>query len=331
MPDETEKLEDKVERVEKEIERLKEVSADESKYAPIGSRICATIIDFVLIFAISLVIGIVILLLTAPLNSVFMTISFGIVMLLLTSFPFFPFVFFLYFITLEGRLGKGQTFGKRFLHIKVIKDNGEIPSYFSSFIRTFTRFVDFSVLCHFIGLIVACVTERKQRVGDMLAHTLVVNENVEQPPKSKAKINTTIVVALLVIIFVGAILAVLIAGIALWQLGIFNMGTTSGKGYNGFGMIKPTEWTMNDVVFLSAAGYETSNVQITQCIDMIGGSSTITGSCSPSSVSRGDTTNCDITCAQCHNGRFKYSITVRVNSVYSSRYWTDKGQIFGPC
>jgi len=80
----------------------------------------------------------------------------------------------LYYILLEGYLG--QTVGKMALGIKVVReDNGEVPGLGGATIRTLLRIIDglFSYLVAFVSVV---ATEKRQRLGDMAAHTLVVRK-----------------------------------------------------------------------------------------------------------------------------------------------------------
>ncbi|HEX2728466.1 MAG TPA: RDD family protein, partial [Rubrobacteraceae bacterium] len=80
----------------------------------------------------------------------------------------------LYYVLMEGYLG--QTAGKMLLGIKVIRENtGEVPGPGAAAIRTLLRIVDglFSYLVAFIAVL---ATEKRQRLGDMAARTLVVRK-----------------------------------------------------------------------------------------------------------------------------------------------------------
>jgi uncharacterized RDD family membrane protein YckC len=79
-----------------------------------------------------------------------------------------------YYILMEGYLG--QTLGKMLLGIKVIReDNGEVPGVGPAAIRSVMRIVDglFSYLVAFIAVLASA---KNQRLGDMVAHTLVVRK-----------------------------------------------------------------------------------------------------------------------------------------------------------
>lgn len=78
-------------------------------------------------------------------------------------------VWFFLFPLMEGITG--QTLGKKLLSIKVVKENFEKTSVLTSFARHLFDVVDLFFL---VGLIVASIKERNQRIGDLVAGTLVV-------------------------------------------------------------------------------------------------------------------------------------------------------------
>lgn len=70
-------------------------------------------------------------------------------------------------------LMKGQTFGKKLYHIRVIRENGEGVTVAHAMIREFIR----STLDPFgIGFILIFFNKKNKRLGDMAASTLVVEE-----------------------------------------------------------------------------------------------------------------------------------------------------------
>jgi uncharacterized RDD family membrane protein YckC len=78
-----------------------------------------------------------------------------------------------YFILLEW-LWNGQTPGKRMLHIRVIKQGGYALRFFDTLLRNLLRVIDFLPLFYGVGLISLLFTRDSQRVGDLVAGTLVV-------------------------------------------------------------------------------------------------------------------------------------------------------------
>lgn len=81
-------------------------------------------------------------------------------------------VWFFYYTLLEGRYG--QTLGKWFCKIKVVKEADGAPiSYGEAAIRTILRIID-GLIDYLIGAILIWTSEKKQRLGDRLAHTVVI-------------------------------------------------------------------------------------------------------------------------------------------------------------
>jgi uncharacterized RDD family membrane protein YckC len=80
-------------------------------------------------------------------------------------------VWFLYYTLLEGHYG--QTLGKWFVKIKVVKENGAKISYGDAAIRTILRIID-GIFDYLVGAILIWTSDKKQRLGDRLAHTVVV-------------------------------------------------------------------------------------------------------------------------------------------------------------
>ena len=78
-----------------------------------------------------------------------------------------------YFILLEWLLN-GQTPGKRLLHIRVIKQGGYALRFFDTLLRNLLRVVDFLPLFYGVGLTSLLFTRDSQRLGDLVAGTLVV-------------------------------------------------------------------------------------------------------------------------------------------------------------
>ena len=68
----------------------------------------------------------------------------------------------------------GQSVGKRVMNIKVISLNGSHPTLGQYMIRWLFRVIDFSLTGSLCALICVAVSERKQRVGDMIAGTTLI-------------------------------------------------------------------------------------------------------------------------------------------------------------
>lgn len=70
----------------------------------------------------------------------------------------------------------GRTPGKRVLALRVMDERGLSVSFFQSLIRNFMRVVDFAPLFYGFGAIATLVSPRRQRLGDLVAGTLVIRD-----------------------------------------------------------------------------------------------------------------------------------------------------------
>lgn len=77
-----------------------------------------------------------------------------------------------YFTYFEGT--SGQTIGKKLTHIKVVKEDGSTCDLGSALVRNFLRIVDHLPFLYILGIILIAATDKRQRLGDMLAKTIVV-------------------------------------------------------------------------------------------------------------------------------------------------------------
>src|ERR1051325_3778146 len=68
----------------------------------------------------------------------------------------------------------GQSVGKKVMGIKVISLNGNQASFGQYFIRWLFRIVDFSFSGSIVALVMVAVSEKKQRLGDLVAGTVLV-------------------------------------------------------------------------------------------------------------------------------------------------------------
>jgi uncharacterized RDD family membrane protein YckC len=69
----------------------------------------------------------------------------------------------------------GQTVGKKIMKIKVISLNGNQPSIGQFIIRWLFRLIDIYTFNALPAFICVVVSERKQRIGDMVAGTVLIN------------------------------------------------------------------------------------------------------------------------------------------------------------
>jgi uncharacterized RDD family membrane protein YckC len=84
-------------------------------------------------------------------------------------------IFVLYFTLLEGHYG--QTVGKMAVKIKVVRETDGAPiDYSEAAVRTILRFLDLIpyIIPYLLGAILIWSSEEKQRLGDRVAHTVVI-------------------------------------------------------------------------------------------------------------------------------------------------------------
>lgn len=96
---------------------------------------------------------------------------------------FLPYVF--YTLVMES-IFEGQTLGKRIAKIKVVKIDGYQASFGDYLMRWLFRLVDFISCSGLIGLVSMIVTNKTQRLGDMVSGTAVITL------KNKITIDSTI-------------------------------------------------------------------------------------------------------------------------------------------
>jgi uncharacterized RDD family membrane protein YckC len=84
-----------------------------------------------------------------------------------------PLTWFLYFPVVESF--SGQTLGKKLLKIRVIRIGGGEVTLGDAFMRHLVDFIDLFMF-GLIGIIVMRNSDKRQRVGDQLAKTIVVED-----------------------------------------------------------------------------------------------------------------------------------------------------------
>ncbi len=135
------------------------------RYAEIVDRFVGALIDYIIIAIVSFILGIIIF--AGALASGGFGFFFGPTLLVTIV------LWLIYFTYFEGT--SGQTLGKQVAHTKVVDENtGATVDMGRAFVRSLLRIIDNLPFLYIIGLILVAVTPRKQRLGDMLAHTVVV-------------------------------------------------------------------------------------------------------------------------------------------------------------
>jgi len=140
--------------------------------AGIGSRFLSTMIDMILIVLVEVVVIFAMLLILRAFGddpfsnqaSAWVIAIFGLVTWLF---------FWGYYVFFE-LLWNGQSPGKRWVGLRVIRGDGTPITMSESFIRNLVRIIDFLPATYGIGVITMFIDKQSRRLGDLAAGTLVV-------------------------------------------------------------------------------------------------------------------------------------------------------------
>ena len=132
-------------------------------YQGIGPRLAAQIIDGIILFILYFIVG----------GLMFGSFTFQVYGDQAYSFMAVYFLLtFLYFTILEGI--SGATVGKRLVKIKVVREDGSMCSLGTALTRNILRIIDALPFLYILGMVLIARSDRKQRLGDRLAKTVVV-------------------------------------------------------------------------------------------------------------------------------------------------------------
>lgn len=98
-------------------------------------------------------------------------------------------IYFLYHPLLEILL-QGYTPGKQMVGVQILSKDGKRPSVTALLIRNLLRLIDSLPLFYLLGMIVCLSTKRYQRIGDILAGTVLVYEETAVQQRRKTIANT---------------------------------------------------------------------------------------------------------------------------------------------
>jgi len=150
--------------------------------AGIGTRALAYLVDAAALFAAWVVAYFVLSLLVSDVLGFFQAFS-GVAQALLVAGLFLA--QWVYWTACEVAFG-GKTLGKRALKIRVARADGSAPGVLESAVRNLCRAVDFLPALYFLGLMTALVSGRSQRLGDLLAGTVLVRDAAVALPRYEA-------------------------------------------------------------------------------------------------------------------------------------------------
>lgn len=136
------------------------------------SRATAFVHDLASLFVILLVEGIVYVMLLS--NSHSATALAADRALLYGVFIIFVFLTVIGYFPFYEIFRNGQTPGKKAYGLRVVTLTGQKISFFSSLLRNFLRIADFLPFLFLAGVFSTLITDRHQRIGDLLAGTVVI-------------------------------------------------------------------------------------------------------------------------------------------------------------
>jgi uncharacterized RDD family membrane protein YckC len=131
--------------------------------AGVGERILARLIDYA-VFIVILIAGFIFAGVIGKIDS-------NVAIIVLIAIYATLYVF--YDLACET-LMNGQSIGKRIMKIKVISLDGGRPSFSQYLLRWLFRIVDFTLTSGICALITVAVSDKSQRVGDMVAGTSLI-------------------------------------------------------------------------------------------------------------------------------------------------------------
>jgi uncharacterized RDD family membrane protein YckC len=161
-----------------------ELVAIEFPLAGLGSRFVAILLDYLLQgLTVSFLILVLVVLLPGQAGSNLAQSGDGVsTKWTIAIMIAIPFLLVWGYFTLFEAFWRGQTPGKRIMKIRVIQQTGRPISLFESMGRNLLRFVDWLPAFYCIGVISLFVTRRQQRLGDLIAGSLVVHERPSETP-----------------------------------------------------------------------------------------------------------------------------------------------------
>ena len=165
-----------------------ELVAIELPLAGIGSRFIAILVDYLIWGFVFLILGLLAAIIIPALHffgGVSANWAIGIALLI---------VFLLqwgYFALFEA-FGNGRTPGKRVAHIRVIHQSGRGINFVEALAGNLVRFVDAAPSFYAVGVVAMFLSKRSQRLGDMVAGTLVVRDREVDSPNWSESASRTI-------------------------------------------------------------------------------------------------------------------------------------------
>lgn len=144
--------------------------------AGIGSRFLAALVDTLLILILQIIVNMTLFLAARSFWGDLGDSDSQTLIWLAAIFGLIAFAFFWGYYIFFEIIWNGQSPGKRWVGLRVIRTNGTPITLAESVIRNLVRVIDFLPAYYGIGVVVMFINEQSRRLGDLAAGTLVVHD-----------------------------------------------------------------------------------------------------------------------------------------------------------
>lgn len=154
--------------------------------AGIGSRFLAALVDTLLILVLQLVVNLTLLFLASVLFGSLFEQEDTLLFWFLALFGLIAFALLWGYYIFFELSWNGQSPGKRWIGLRVIRTDGTPITLTESIIRNLVRLIDFLPAYYGVGVVVMFINDQARRLGDLAAGTLVVRERANVTLESLA-------------------------------------------------------------------------------------------------------------------------------------------------
>jgi len=147
----------------------KAIPEGEMKYGGVGIRFVAQIFDGIIIFIFYFVVGYITASIFGGLKEGGFDLHGGPAILVIMLTLAFGIAYF----TVFEVLWRGQSLGKKLIGIRVVREDGGPIDLTAALVRNILRIVD-GFACYLVAAILVWNSPLRQRLGDRIAHTVVV-------------------------------------------------------------------------------------------------------------------------------------------------------------
>ncbi len=144
--------------------------------AGIGSRFLAAVVDTVIILVLQAIVNFTLLMLALALFRSRLNMDSPLFGWVIGAFGLVAFAFFWGYYIFFEMLWNGQSPGKRWTGLRVIRTDGTPITLTESIVRNLIRLVDFLPAYYGVGVVTMFINGQSRRLGDLAAGTLVVRD-----------------------------------------------------------------------------------------------------------------------------------------------------------